>query len=375
MPLGDLTPQLRTRLYRTDRFVGLFVGVAALLMLLGFGYYLYHTAERRGWFVPTAPYFTFVESAAGLKVGDPVLLLGFSVGEITVIDAQPPNSYYNVFVAFKVRRPYYGYVWTDSRVRIASGDLLGGRTLQITKGVDGKATVYEVDGEVSEVLIDGERVPLEEAPKGVFVLPIEEPALAKRAEALLESLEATLPRITAALLTTLEEDLPRVTAPLIATLEEDLPRITARVEALLATADTTVARAGALAGEAEPVLENLQEITGTLRDPDGSLGRWLLTPEMRDGLVTTLTGLTANLEALQETLRNVAAITGSLRGQVEANEHVLDEITNLVRETEELVKGLKRHWLLRGTFAEEPLPTVDETIDDPLLAPPGEASQ
>ena len=96
---------------------------------------------------------------------------------------------------------------------------------------------------------------------------------------------------------------------------------------------------------------------------------------MRDGLVTTLTGLTANLEALQETLRNVAAITGSLRGQVEANEHVLDEITNLVRETEELVKGLKRHWLLRGTFAEEPLPAVDETIDDPLLAPPGEASR
>ena len=71
-------------------------------MLAGFGYYLYVTAEKRGWLVPHVSYFTFVQSAQGLKLGDPVLLMGFSVGEITQIEAQPPYSGYNVFVAFAV---------------------------------------------------------------------------------------------------------------------------------------------------------------------------------------------------------------------------------------------------------------------------------
>jgi len=45
-----LTPQLRTRLSRVERAVGWFVFIATALLLFGFGYYIYHTAERKGWF-------------------------------------------------------------------------------------------------------------------------------------------------------------------------------------------------------------------------------------------------------------------------------------------------------------------------------------
>ena len=48
MALQDLTPQLRTRLNRMERVVGWFVLLATLLLLFGFGYYLYKTAERKG---------------------------------------------------------------------------------------------------------------------------------------------------------------------------------------------------------------------------------------------------------------------------------------------------------------------------------------
>ena len=68
MPLQDLTPQLRTRLSRLERLVGLFVTVATLLLLAGLGYYVYHLAERKGWFLEKLPYFTLVHDAAGLKV-------------------------------------------------------------------------------------------------------------------------------------------------------------------------------------------------------------------------------------------------------------------------------------------------------------------
>ena len=83
MALQDLTPQLRTRLSRTERAVGWFVFLATALLLFGFGYYIYHTAVRRGWFVIKAPFHVYVKSSEGLKVGDDVYMMGFAVGQIT----------------------------------------------------------------------------------------------------------------------------------------------------------------------------------------------------------------------------------------------------------------------------------------------------
>ena len=69
MPLQDLTPQLRTRLNRMERAVGWFIILATVLLLFGFGYYIYNTAERRGWFKIKAPYFTYAESGAWVQRG------------------------------------------------------------------------------------------------------------------------------------------------------------------------------------------------------------------------------------------------------------------------------------------------------------------
>ena len=341
MPLRDLTPQLRTRLRRMERLVGLFVVAAAGVILTGFVYYLYHTAESRGWFVPKCPYYTFAESAEGLQVGAPILLMGFSVGEITRIEAQAPGSYYKVFVGFEVRRPYYGYIWTDSKVRISSGDLLGGRRLEVTVGSAGQPTAYEKDGRVREVLVDGKKVPLEEVPQGVGVDPLEEPALADRAQ------------------------------KLVAQVEEALPGILAQVETVLGNAAQLTEELGHLASEARPVLANVDKITGHLSDPQGSLGEWLLTPELRAGLDEALSNLNTDLATLNETLANVGAITGSLKTQVEANDQILGEISSLVVEADDLVEGLKQHWLLKSAFPPgERMPP--SPILEPLLAPPSD---
>ena len=141
MPLQDLTPQLRTRLSRMERAVGWFVLLATALLVFGFGYYVYHTAQRKGWFVTKAPYFTYVDRATGLKVGDPVKLMGFEVGQITRITAEDPGKPYNVYLEFEVKTPFYGYIWTDgSRARVTAADFLGKRELEVTKGTGGSAT-------------------------------------------------------------------------------------------------------------------------------------------------------------------------------------------------------------------------------------------
>jgi ABC-type transporter Mla subunit MlaD len=338
MPLHDLTPQLRTRLRRMEKLVGLFVAVALGLMLAGFAYYLYHTAERKGWFTPKCPYYTFVQSADGLRVGDPVMLMGFAVGEITVIDAQPPNSENNVFVAFEVKKPYYGYIWSDSKAKIAGGSFLGGRQLEVTKGRTGSPTAYEESGRVVEVLVNDQKLPLDRNPLGVPLVPEESPGLAARADQLVAEIEQSLPSIT-----------------------EKLDATLGNVQRLSANLDDTVART-------RPVVANLDAITMHLRNPHGSLGEWMLTPELHAKLNGTLDKIDSNLSALRGTLHNLDETTTTLRTRLDEDPNILGEISGLLHDTDDLVQGLKRHWLLRSAF---PPPKTGEQLKfAPLLGPP-----
>ncbi len=116
-----------------ERAVGWFVMVATILLLCGFGYYLYKTAESKGWFTPKFKYRTSMNDAAGLKAGDPVRLMGFTAGEITKVTPNEPDAYFGVTVDVTILAPHYGYIWDDSRV-VVSSDLLGNHGLQITKG-------------------------------------------------------------------------------------------------------------------------------------------------------------------------------------------------------------------------------------------------
>lgn len=60
--------------------------------------------------------------------------------------------------------------------------------------------------------------------------------------------------------------------------------------------------------------------------------------------------MNANLVSLNNTLQNLAAITSNLNKQVQSNNTVLTRVSTLVADTDNLVQGLKRHWLLRGVF-------------------------
>ena len=133
----DLTPQLRTRLGRVERAVGLFVLLATIVLVAGFASYVYHTVKRKGWFVTKVHYSTSLYSAAGIKVGDPVKLMGFDVGEITRIEGERPDGVFNVYIEFNVRAPYFGYLWTaGSKVRVLPGEFLNNRIIEVTKGTN-----------------------------------------------------------------------------------------------------------------------------------------------------------------------------------------------------------------------------------------------
>src|SRR5688572_17797767 len=274
MATNDLTPELRTRLSRVERLVGVFVTVATLLLFIGLGYYVYQVSKRKGWFLQKVPYHTYLRDATGLKVGDPVKLMGFDVGQVTLIEPMAPEDYFNIYLEFEVKEPYYGYLWTDSMAKIASQDLLGGRFIEVMKGSTGAVTVLVKEGKVTGVLdfklktnttqvpLTGLRyVPLTNDAKGYWLTMEEAPALTERLEQVVNAVENALPGF--------------------------LGLTNMITHALTNVANITVHTDELLVG-AKPIVNNLSQITSNLSGPKGALGEWLIPTNINQQLVTTM---------------------------------------------------------------------------------------
>ncbi len=392
MPLQDLTPQLRTRLSRVEHTVGVFVILATGLLLSGFGYYFYYTAKNKGWFDLKAPFYTYVDSAAGLKEGDKVKMMGREAGEITDLKPMPPDSaeYFErhfVYVQFVIRSRDIGYIWNDSRVRVNAGDLLGGRYLEILPGGwngytnrDGSKknlrAAYEVKGQLITGMWHDQSGAYTNWSTGAtpyHIIADESPALTERAEKLVSQIETALPDILS---------LTNQVAALLATSTRALTNLDARVAEL----KPVVSNANFLVAGLHPVSANVHRITANLTNPAGSLGTWLLPTNLNASAEQTLlsvramladarttfsnanatltdarriaqtadTNLTMLAVNLDRSLTHLASLTSNLNAQVEANTNLLAEISAAIVHTDGLVQGLKRHWLLRSAFKEKP---------------------
>ena len=411
MPLQDLTPQLRTRLNRMEKAVGWFVFIATALLVFGFGYYLYHTAERKGWFKIKAPFFTYVKSSAGLNVKDPVMMMGFQVGEITSIHAMPPRDSHNVRVEFEIVDPYFRYLWTGGSVaKVNAADLLGKRQLEVTRGTNGYALVVTQPVSVHT---------LDEASNLMTVAPgqwqLAQDITNASAQVLFNAympLEQVFDPTNAALLATgiLESNLiyiynntvnrdrvvgswdgryrhykifqpgdevawlRSVEAPpvsdqiqaMVSQVQAALPGILAltnKISAVLDNAADATSNLNTTVVAAQPMVTNFALISTQLRDP-GGLTQWALGTNGNaqfQGTLTNLNGLLANADTnlarmsdqITLSLTSLANITSNLNVQVQSNSNLLGNISKIIVDTDDFVQGLKRHWLLRSAFKKE----------------------
>jgi len=412
MALQDLTPQLRTRLSRMERAVGWFVLLATALLVFGFLYYAYNTARRKGWFLTKVPYFTFTDRATGLKVGDPVMLMGFEVGQITRIDPMPPEDFYfNVYVEFEIKEPHYGYLWTlGSRAKVATADFLGKRVVEVTKGTGGYPTyifnpLRELTLQQAELLPQiemwqlGEDIYIETTNGMQLVVPALVPLVQTNLQRIASSGRVQfvaldtrekrksptavwadkkgsyvkfIPKddpaanLKANLYWLPSDESPAVTErleKLVDQVELALPNffaLTNQIGGVLSNTVELTSNLNALAVEARPAATNLAHLSAQLREP-GSLGEWLLGTNAQPQIGATLesantfisradTNLVALVANLARSLDNLADITSNLNAQVQANTNILGSISKAVEDADELVQGLKRHWLLRSAF-------------------------
>lgn len=407
MALQDLTPQLRTRLNRMERAVGWFVLVATALLIFGFAYYLHNTAKRKGWFKKRVPYFTMIDRATGLRVGDPVMLMGFEVGQITDIKPMPPENFdYNVYIEFEIKEPDYGYLWTEGSRAKVEADFLGKRVLEVTKGTGGHATylfhplheltlteaeanpdpdrwqlaadVYDTRGTNFFLVIKARAALDGEALAKLRQFGVEKfPAFDKREErktatAVWDDKEGRYvkfipkPDLKANVYWLVADESPAITErlqKLVDVVEQALPNVlslTNQIGSVLVNSANLASNLNVVALNAQPASSNLAHLAAQLREP-GALGEWVLGTNGQRKLDSTLknadltfahadTNLTLLVENLARSLDNLADITSNLNAQVQANTNLLGSISKTVVDADDLVQGLKRHWFLRSGF-------------------------
>jgi methyl-accepting chemotaxis protein len=164
-------------------------------------------------------------------------------------------------------------------------------------------------------------------------------------------------------------------------LKESLTNILQLTNALARTlnnAAEATENANELLRDARPLVRNITTISENLKEPRGALGEWLLPIAMNYQITALLTNanstvsnvndtvLNANsavtnantnlavmFAEITQTLENLSGITGNLKTQVDRNNNIVSEISKLIIDTDDMVQGLKRHWLLRSAFKDQ----------------------
>jgi ABC-type transporter Mla subunit MlaD len=404
MALQDLTPQLRTRLSRMERAVGWFVFVATALLIFGFGYYIYHTAERKGWFKIKAPFHVYLQSSAGLSVKDPVYMMGFQVGEITSVEPQQPYDPHNVIVKFEILEPYFRYIWLGgSYVKVNAAGFLNQRQLEVTRGTNGPAICVTQPG-VWKTIPELEQIIVTESDRWQLYQDVLDDnsnivfgAYTMLTQSNLETIAELKPPTNSIFVYDNKPSFNYIVASwdnrvhryvnfapdhdtawlravetppigdqlqaMVAQVQSALPGILSLTNTLSAVLDNATAATSNLNTTlvaAQPMVTNFAIISGQLREPGGALN-WALgtngSGQLLDALtnvnvllVNTDTNLNGLAASLGQTLDHLADITSNLNAQVQADTNLLGGISKTIADTDDFVQGLKRHWLLRSAF-------------------------
>jgi hypothetical protein len=327
-------------------------------------------------------------------------MMGFAVGQITRVIPLPPYDPHNVRVEFNVVDPYFRRIWRDgSYVKVNTADFLGKRQLEVTRGTNGPARVVTQPGVWKTI---PELRPLVATQTNRWQLYQEVfdtqsnlvfSAYTMLTPSNLDRLAELIPGTNALFIydntvnynhivaawdnrvhryVNFSPDrdsawLPAVETPpisdqlqaMVAQVQKALPNIlqlTNRIAVMLDNAAGAASNLNVALLQTRPVLTNLAALTAQWRAPGGAAA-WALGENGNGQLQTALTNVNAllthtdtNLAALLIPLAN---ITSNLNAQVQANSNLLAGISQTVRDADDFVQGLKRHWLFRSAFKTE----------------------
>lgn len=296
-----------------NELVGGFVLLAILLLVAG----IIITGRGQGWFETVYEIRTIFpeEGSLGLRRGSEVRVLGVPAGMVTAITPREDGELEGVF---RIRGRFYQYIRQDS---IA--------VVKLTFGVAGEAYVEITRGRAGQL------------PETGAYIPVEPDTL------ILDTAEALL------------EEVREVTVPAIQQMQLTLEEFTGLA---MDIRDPE--------GEAQRMLHTVNNILTGLERGEGLAGKLLRDQDMANDIEMMLLSVQETMDYVNEIMLHVAAaseelprIAKRLRGEIDDIPGLMYQTQATLRETEVLLKGIQRHWLLRKY--------VDEgrRLDADMMAP------
>jgi phospholipid/cholesterol/gamma-HCH transport system substrate-binding protein len=111
------------------------LGVVVLLGIAAGAWAVFKIGGRQGLFAETYELRAGFDEANGLDRGTPVRVRGVDAGQVVAVDLPPAeNPQGKVYVRLRLDRKFQGLIPSDSKVRVLSDGMLGGRVLNIEPG-------------------------------------------------------------------------------------------------------------------------------------------------------------------------------------------------------------------------------------------------
>jgi len=343
--------QMFFRVKHFDRYVGILVVFAILMAVVA----LVFVGRGQKWFAKRSPYKVVFSKVQGLKPGTPVTISGMEVGNVKSLRLDPQSK---VELMIEVLQRYQGNIRQDSQAAIAMA-LIGGKTIEITVGSPEKP-----------LLPPGSTIPSLESKEITDLLKeIDVKGYLKKIDDVLDNLKSITHKLDdpkGSLFRTLG-NLEFVTSQLkngqgsVGAILQD-PKMHGEINAAIAQVRRSLSNAEEITRNAAQVSQSLPPLMGEV---DRSVKE---VPKLIEELKKILAELPPILEDIRKTTAHTPAIAENVKGITADVKKASPQIPELLtttqettEETDKLIQGLQKHWLLRGSMPkEEPSPALGQ---------------
>jgi phospholipid/cholesterol/gamma-HCH transport system substrate-binding protein len=315
----------------TVRFADQVVGGFIILAIGAIIFVIFMLGSSQRWFSKQYNYKTYFTSAGGLSKNMPVQYRGFTIGHVKTFDLADDDR---VIVQFYIFDTYISRVREGSLVEIMVSPINLGNQFLFHPGL---GTDQIAEGELipSVTSSEGRQAIL----SGLASVPVHDDSISlilNRLSTVLDSANATLNDISSlslevqyALAGEQETSLGRT----MGGIEEAVDGLQTMAQALPATLDESLK---SIVNQISPILVNLDELSGKLNNPDGTVSSILdSSGPVYSNLVSALEGVAGTLQNLEKTtaylpaqMPQIAVVVSDLRAILGSAQDVLTALTN-----------------------------------------------
>lgn len=297
--------------FSTEKKVGLFF-IVSLIILGG----LLEVGEKWNPFEKQLRYRTYLSNVTGLKLGDPVRLVGVDVGRIKEINVKNEN----VELVFDVKPGTQ--IRTDSVASLRLTNLLGGQFLSISLGsqksplLEPGGTVYGKDSANIDVIVENVGELTKDAKTLINNLNRNQDEVLKKVSAILDDNRANLQQ-SVANFRSITEKFDRGEGSLALLLNDK-----------------------ALYANANDAAQNLKNISAKIDKGEGTVGKLINDPTLYNDAQTTLASLKVGIADMNASMKDFKEIAGKInRGEGTVGKLVNDDA--LYTELRDASKNIK----------------------------------